>query len=185
MKWPWYTILLVLSMSSMVVTKSLSQSERLYDDNWDKESSGQDSFQPLYSIEGMIKLPPGFTFSTARIMLNGKYAGLARTDGKFKLFNNPAGTYSLEVKMVDFLFSPIRIDISARDKGKVSAFRLASGGKRMVLRYPLLLRPIAKANYFAKRQPFNWMGLLRNPMVIMIGLMGMVMLLSLNIKKPE
>jgi len=34
---------------------------------------------------------------------------------------------------------------------------------------PLALRPVSQAEYFQKRQPYNVLGLLKNPMVIMMG----------------
>ena len=42
----------------------------------------------------------------------------------------------------------------------------------VTLRYPIILTPRQKAEYFVERQSFNALGMLKNPMVLMMIVMG-------------
>lgn len=46
----------------------------------------------------------------------------------------------------------------------------------MTLRYPIVLTPRQKAEYFVERQAFNALGMLKNPMVMMMVGMGALVL---------
>jgi hypothetical protein len=88
----------------------------------------------------------------------------------------PAGTYVLEVSNVEYVFSPVRIDISAKEKKiKASAIVIRPGPNGAPIKsyerlsHPLALRPISSAEYFQKRVPYNVSSLLKNPMAIMMG----------------
>ena len=42
----------------------------------------------------------------------------------------------------------------------------------VTLRYPIVLTPRQKAEYFVERQAFNLLGMLKNPMILMMVAMG-------------
>jgi len=118
------------------------------------------------------------------VLLNGgAYVGFVRNDGAFVIHNVPAGSYVLDVAMNDFTFQPVRVDVSAKDKGKARASSLF---KKDRLPYPLVMRP-TPTEYFQKRVPYDWLGMLKNPMVLMMGvpLILMFMMPKLDPKEME
>jgi hypothetical protein len=90
----------------------------------------------------------------------------------------PAGSYHLEVISIDHHFVPLRIDVSAKEDGRVRAFYFstedASSAPQRV-QYPLLLRPVGIPVYFTKPQAFDPFSLLKNPMMIMMLVFGVMM----------
>lgn len=90
----------------------------------------------------------------------------------------PAGSYHLEVISIDYNFPPLRIDVNPKFDGSVRAFSFstedaASAPQRV--KYPLLLRPTDSPVYFTKPQAFDPFSLLKNPMVIMMLVFGVMM----------
>jgi len=131
--------------------------------------------EALYKIEGSIKLPyqSGAKLSSARVLLNrGEYTAIVRLDGSFAINDVPAGSYSLDVTMVEYLFAPIRLDVSGREDGSAQV-KATVAGRREKVSYPLILKPQRKAEYFQQRVPMDVFSLLRNPTVIMVLVMGM------------
>lgn len=91
--------------------------------------------------------------SDARVLLNGgQYVGLVRVDGTFVITDVRPGSHLLEVvNLNEWLFEPVRLDISARDKGKVRASPLNKPMERLA--YPLVIRPLG--NLIATRPVEN------------------------------
>ena len=128
----------------------------------------------LYTIEGSLKLPPrnGASpsahpkFVGARVLLNGgESAAVVRADGSFRFGGvAPGRSYTLDVSMVDYDFPQVRVDVSNKpgQRGRMQAVQMPLK-QRMPL--PLIMRPVAKAEYFQKREPINMFGMLKNPMV--------------------
>ncbi|KAK4480169.1 hypothetical protein RD792_013231 [Penstemon davidsonii] len=85
--------------------------------------------------------------------------------------NVPAGTHLIEVAAIGYFFSPVRVDVSARNPGKVQA---ALTETRRVLT-ELVLEPMREELYYEIREPFNIMSIVKSPMGLMIGFMGLVM----------
>jgi len=140
----------------------------------------------VYPIEGIVLLPRGSKLSSVRLMINGgKHVGIPQANGKFTIHGLAPGTYYLEVQCPEFVFSPIRIDISARDKGKVRATTADPMRKKERIRYPLSIKPIARPQYFEEHKPFNPLSFLANPMVLMMGVMMLIMFLSRFIDPEE
>jgi len=134
-----------------------------------------------YNIEGALRLPKGARISQSRIFLRNGYqmTTFIRQDGSFTFHDVSPGSYILEILMVDYFFLPVRLDVSAREKGRVRASLLVPSSsssqslslqniRKDKLQYPLSLTPIHKPDYFQRRAPMNIMGMLKNPMVIMI-----------------
>ncbi|KAG1327105.1 putative ER membrane protein complex subunit 7 [Cocos nucifera] len=72
-----------------------------------------------------------------------------------------------------YFFSPVRIDISARNPGKIEA---APTENRRVLQ-ELVLEPSREEQYYEIREPFSLMSLLKSPMGLMVGFMVIVVFL--------
>lgn len=69
------------------------------------------------------------------------------------------------------MYSQVRVDISARNPGKIQA---ALTENRRVL-YELILEPLREEQYYEKREPFSIMSLMKSPMGLMMGFMLLVM----------
>ncbi|KAL6556738.1 hypothetical protein OROGR_006026 [Orobanche gracilis] len=134
-----------------------------------------------HSINGKIRFP-GFSatgfglpakIANVKIILNGGQ--------KFASHNVPAGTHLIEVAAIGYFFSPVRVDVSARNPGKVQA---ALTENRRVLS-ELVLEPLREEQYYEIREPFNIMSILKSPMGLMIGFMVVVMFLMPKLVDAE
>lgn len=85
----------------------------------------------------------------------------------------PAGTHLIEVDAIGYLFSPVRVDVSARHPGKIQA---ALTENRRGLS-ELILEPLREEQYYEIREPFSIMSVVKSPMGLMIGFMVFVMFL--------
>ncbi|KAL7121739.1 hypothetical protein ACP275_01G002200 [Erythranthe tilingii] len=143
-----------------------------------------------YSINGKVRFP-GFSaaglglpakISNVKVILNGgQKVTFLRPDGYFSFHNVPAGTHLIEVASIGYLFSPVRIDVSARNPGKVQA---ALTENRRVLS-ELVLEPFRDEQYYERREPFNVMSILKSPMGLMMGFMVIVMFLMPKLVDAE
>uniref|UniRef100_A0A0E0LDX3 ER membrane protein complex subunit 7 beta-sandwich domain-containing protein n=1 Tax=Oryza punctata TaxID=4537 RepID=A0A0E0LDX3_ORYPU len=129
-----------------------------------------------HTIAGQIKIDgssakgfglPAKTSNTKVILNGGQRVTFARPDGYFAFHNVPAGTHLIEVSSLGYLFSPVRVDISARNPGHIQA---ALTENRIVLN-ELVLKPLREEQYYEKREPFSIMSLLKSPMGMMLGFM--------------
>ncbi|XP_068637740.1 ER membrane protein complex subunit 7 homolog [Aristolochia californica] len=135
-----------------------------------------------YTINGRIKVEamgakglslPGKSTNTKIILNGGQRVTFIRPDGYFSFHNVPAGTHLIEVAAVGYFFSPVRVDVSARNPGKVQA---ALTENRRTLS-ELVLEPLREEQYYDKREPFSPMALLKSPMGLMMGFMLIVVFL--------
>ncbi|KAI3863319.1 hypothetical protein MKX03_008274 [Papaver bracteatum] len=135
-----------------------------------------------YTIVGRVKVEgmgaKGYgilgKLSNAKVMLNGgQRTSFLRPDGYFSFHNVPAGTHLVEVASVGFFFSPVRVDVSARNPGKVQA-ALTETRRGLT---ELVLEPLKEEHYYEIREPFNVMSLLKSPMGLMMGFMVVVVFL--------
>ncbi|KAI5072413.1 hypothetical protein GOP47_0012519 [Adiantum capillus-veneris] len=111
-----------------------------------------------------------FKTSNVKIVLNsGQKVAFIRPDGYFAFTGIPAGTHLLEVIAPGYFFSPVRVDVSARQNGQLQATLTET---RRILSEPLVLEPLREEAYFEKREPFSLMGLLKSPMGLMVGFMA-------------
>ncbi|XP_073001135.1 ER membrane protein complex subunit 7 homolog [Typha latifolia] len=129
-----------------------------------------------YIIAGRVKLEgmgsKGFglsaKMSNTKVILNGgQRVTFVRPDGYFSFHNVPAGTHLIEVASMGYFFSPVRVDVSARNPGKVQA--ALTENKRLL--NELILEPLSEEHYYEVRQPFSVMSLLKSPMGMMVGFM--------------
>ncbi|GFQ00451.1 er membrane protein complex subunit 7 homolog [Phtheirospermum japonicum] len=151
-----------------------------------------------YNINGKVKFPDvngklgqmvsatGFglpaKIANVKVILNGgQKVTFLRPDGYFSFHNVPAGTHLIEVAAIGYFFSPVRVDVSARNPGKVQA---ALTENRRVLT-ELVLEPLREEQYYEIREPFNVMSILKSPMGLMIGFMAIVVFLMPKLVDAE
>lgn len=167
-------ILSLLLSSLFLFSVEGRSSSSSYDDDADEDDDHSTSDSNIkdegrYQVQGVFRLPASAKFNGAKVLLNGgEHIALVRADGTFEFHELPAGTYVAEPFMVDYVFSPIRIDVSTRERGRIRV--TSTTGRQEKLPYPLQIRPERKAEYFQQREPYNFWGLLKNPMVIMMGI---------------
>ncbi|CAA7032903.1 unnamed protein product [Microthlaspi erraticum] len=133
-----------------------------------------------YTITGRVRIPPssviGHTakFSNVEVILNGgQSVTFLRPDGYFTFHKVPAGTHLIEVSAMGYFFSPVRVDVSARHRGKVQA-TLTETRRSLT---ELVLEPLAEERYFEIREPFSVMSIVKSPMGLMVGFMVVVVFL--------
>ncbi|KAL8130007.1 hypothetical protein V2J09_019162 [Rumex salicifolius] len=124
-----------------------------------------------YTIAGRVKIPsqggPG-KISNAKVILNGgQKITFLRPD------DVPAGTHLIEVVAIGYFFSPVRVDVSSRNPGKVHAALTET--RRGLLE--LVLEPLRDEQYYEIREPFNILSLVKSPMGLMVGFMLIVVFL--------
>ncbi|TKR68692.1 hypothetical protein L596_030938 [Steinernema carpocapsae] len=149
--------------------------------------------QALYTIEGEAAvpadlLPKKFWQRSLRILVDhGKYVGFVREDGKFAIHNIPSGSYIIEVANADYVFEPVRVDISSRGKMRARRLNVLQPNAVSQIAYPLNLVARQPANYFRKREELRVTDMLMNPMVLMVAvpLVLMLVLPKLAANDPE
>ncbi|GER51705.1 ER membrane protein complex subunit 7 homolog [Striga asiatica] len=107
---------------------------------------------------------------------NGNIEGYS-VNGKVRF----PGTHLIEVAAIGFFFSPVRVDVSARNPGKVQA---ALTENRRVLS-ELVLEPMREEQYYEIREPFSVMSIVKSPMGLMIGFMVIVVFLMPKLVDAE
>jgi len=136
----------------------------------------------LFAVEGDVIFPASSRgnkwAADTRVLLNhGQHMGFVREDGSFVVDNVPSGSYVVQIENVDFVFEPIRVDITS--KGKMRARKLSVLQPNTVhqLPYPLKMTAHGSTRYFRKREEWRVTDLLANPMVLMLVLPLLVMLI--------
>ncbi|XP_018633095.1 ER membrane protein complex subunit 7 homolog isoform X2 [Nicotiana tomentosiformis] len=125
-----------------------------------------------YTVTARVKIP-GFSLkgsglsakaSNVKVILNGgQRVTFLRPDGYFSFHNVSAGTHLIEV----------RVDVSARNPGKVQA-ALTENRRNLI---ELVLEPLSEEQYYEIKEPFSIMSLVKSPVGLMIGFMLFVMFL--------
>ncbi|XVF48330.1 hypothetical protein PTKIN_Ptkin03bG0181500 [Pterospermum kingtungense] len=136
-----------------------------------------------YAINGRVKIPQGLgtkafaypgKMSNVKVILNGgQNVTFLRPDGYFSFHNVPAGTHLIEVAAIGYFFSPVRVDVSARNPGKVQA-ALTENRRSLT---ELVLEPLREEQYYEIREPFSIMSVVKSPMGLMVGFMVIVVFL--------
>lgn len=108
---------------------------------------------------------------------------LIQSDGAFVLPNLPLGSYSVTVEFDDIVWPQVRLDVSG---GRVRAQTNDVVGNTLSLpggddlSAPFELVPVGKHGFYIPREEFSLMGLLKSPMVLMLGLpMAMMAIMKL------
>ncbi|KAK9141768.1 hypothetical protein Syun_011168 [Stephania yunnanensis] len=132
-----------------------------------------------YAITGRVKIEglgkgfgiPGKTLNAKVILNGGQQVTFLKADGYFSFYDVSAGTHLIEVSAMGYFFSPVRVDVSARNRGKVQA-ALTENRKGLS---ELVLEPLREEEYYDVREPFSIMSLVKSPMGLMMGFMLIVM----------
>ncbi|KAJ7456697.1 hypothetical protein FB451DRAFT_1276876 [Mycena latifolia] len=120
------------------------------------------------------------SLGSAKVILDaGKYKGNVLRDGAFLIPDVPEGTYILSVVSHDFVFDQLRIDVlessfEARPYSVGTPLNPASP----ILLPQISLLPRLQHVYFVPIDSFNVLGMLQNPMMLML-LFGGVMVLAM------
>ena len=101
------------------------------------------------------------------IVDGGKYVGLLKSDGSFTVNGVPPGSYIVEAISPNYMFEPVRVDISGRAKGKIRARKanFLQNSAVVTMPYPLKFRASEQAAFFEKREKWRVTEMLFNPMV--------------------
>ena len=96
----------------------------------------------------------------------GRFHGFPNSNGKFSVCDVPPGSYLVEVVSPNDVFEPVRVDISGKS-GKIRARKVNILKTKSVshLPYPLSFKTEEKTQFFKKREPWNILSILKNPMV--------------------
>lgn len=105
---------------------------------------------------------------------NGLYTAIPHQDGTFVFHSVPPGSYLLEVFDTQRIWPTVKIDVSAKQAGKLRALMTHN---RLPLPLPLPIEPLVGApSFFEKREGFKISSMLMNPMVIMMILTMFIMM---------
>uniref|UniRef100_A0A3Q7HSG7 ER membrane protein complex subunit 7 beta-sandwich domain-containing protein n=1 Tax=Solanum lycopersicum TaxID=4081 RepID=A0A3Q7HSG7_SOLLC len=85
--------------------------------------------------------------------------------------NVSAGTHLIEVSAIGYFFSPVRVDVSARNPSKVQA-ALTENRRSLI---ELVLEPLSEEQHYELKEPFSIMSLVKSPIGLMFGFMLFVM----------
>ncbi|TRM65802.1 hypothetical protein BD626DRAFT_485852 [Schizophyllum amplum] len=118
---------------------------------------------------------------------NAMHSANVLRSGKFSITDVPPGTHILNVRAHDYLFDTLRIDVPEPGENGTTANPVVrpyiSGTpldppSTVVLPYPVVLVPRGKYNYFTPPTSFNALGMLQNPMMLIMGA-GFLMVLAM------
>lgn len=137
-----------------------------------------------FPVVGKVKVDPkqlkvagvAGKLTSATITLNqGEYETILRQDNSFIFHNIPGGTYTVDVSHPVWVFGQVKIELNAEKNGRVRAIMYKfPGADRDIIDYPLVLSPLGNTNYFKPRPAFSIMSLFANPMILMMGVMGLM-----------
>ncbi|EGT52300.1 hypothetical protein CAEBREN_08373 [Caenorhabditis brenneri] len=157
-----------------------------------EELSRTEQTSTLFSVEGEIALPASRNCAKwsagARVHLNhGQHVGFVRQDCTFRVDFVPSGTYIVQIENTDFVFEPIRVDITSKGKMRARKLTILQPNNVNTLPYPLRLSSRGPARYFRKREEWRVTDMLFSPMVLMlvIPLVVMLILPKMTANDPE
>ena len=127
------------------------------------------------TIEGSIQVTGGasgtsdWIASTKVVVDGGKYYGFVKSNGEFEIHNVLPGSYLVEVLSPNFVFDPVRVDISSKS-GKIRARKVNFLKVSAVthLPYPLGFKAEKQAGFFEKKESWSILSTLKNPMVLLL-----------------
>lgn len=130
------------------------------------------------NIEGRLANNGGtpFTSTTKIILNNAEFTTYSRTDGTFTIYDVPPGIHQLDIQSTEYHFGQIKIQLLEDSMDTPKCLEYAyPGAVKQITKYPLVLYPFAKYQYFMPRRGFSLFGMLKNPMVLMMLFSGVMM----------
>lgn len=161
--------LLTVALSSKDAKKSASTNQ----EQEKVKGSDQKSTTILQTIEGTVEVAgvdvAVWAPKTRVVVDGGRFTGYLKSSGEFKIHNVPPGSYLVEVVSPNYMFEPVRVDISSktgRIRSRTVDLLKAAAGTH--LQYPLQFQAEKQAEFFEKREQFHILDSLKNPMVSLV-----------------
>uniref|UniRef100_A0A6U6L9U2 ER membrane protein complex subunit 7 beta-sandwich domain-containing protein n=1 Tax=Zooxanthella nutricula TaxID=1333877 RepID=A0A6U6L9U2_9DINO len=138
------------------------------------DSAGPGSVRGRVSIPQKFQqeLPPGQGLALTKVIVDGgKFTVLPTSDGYFAVNGVGPGPHYLQVVHPLLIFDPVRVEVS-EGAGKNAAPKMTAYladleyGQGAKLKYPLGLAPSGMFQYLEKRDEFNVLTILKNPMAL-------------------
>ena len=165
----WLTVFLLLYL---LIRRSSSD---ITSQKVDKGTSSPSNPKPdiLQKVEGKVQVnsetSDDWMLVTQVCLDGGEYCGFLKSSGDFVIHNVPPGSYLVQVFSPNYVFDPVRVDISSKN-GKIRARRvnLLKSSAVSQLSYPLRFQAEEQAKFFEKRESWSLLSTLKNPMVVHI-----------------
>ena len=168
-----FTVVLLFVLLSLADSNKQAKEPTVSSKEQDAAKRSDSKVSPgLQTIEGMVEIS-GVDIRTwapmTRVVVEGgRFTGYIKSSGEFQIYNVPPGSYLVEVVSPNFVFDPIRVDISSKTgrirSRSVDLLKAAAGTH---LPYPLHFQAEKQAAFFEKREQFSMLDTLKNPMVCM------------------
>lgn len=158
----WFAVSLVLYSLLKLCSSEVSPPQS-------EEASGASS-DILQKVEGNVQVAGSVSddwMTATKVCLDGgEYCGFLKPSGDFVIHNVPPGSYLVQVYSPNYVFEPIRVDISSKN-GKIRAREVNVLKSTAVShkKYPLQFRTEEQASFFEKRESWSLLSTLKNPMV--------------------
>lgn len=91
--------------------------------------------------------------------------GFLKNDGTFIISKVPSGSYVLEILNANYLFDPIRIEISIKGKFRARKVNHVQPSAILQVPYPLKLKALTTFRYFQQREQWKMTDFIFSPMV--------------------
>ncbi|KAL7488146.1 hypothetical protein ACHAW6_013744 [Cyclotella cf. meneghiniana] len=139
-----------------------------------------DASPPHARIRGRLRLPdPNASLNSTRLTLNdGSLTTYTMPDGSFVFHRVPPGVHLLDVQSREHHFSQVKIQLleDAMDSPKCVEY-VYPGATKQAVPHPLELTAHASYQYYEPREGFSILGIFKNPMLLMMIVMGGMMFL--------
>uniref|UniRef100_A0A915CPC3 ER membrane protein complex subunit 7 beta-sandwich domain-containing protein n=1 Tax=Ditylenchus dipsaci TaxID=166011 RepID=A0A915CPC3_9BILA len=166
--------LLCIILAVLTPLSGTSASEAVVTGGVDQSQPNSSEAEQLFSVQGKAMLrhdmhaPPNWRANSRVLLDYGKHIGFIREDGNFVVDGVPSGSYILEITNTDYIFEPVRIDITSKGKIRARRLNLLQPNTVNTIAYPLQLTARQPAKYFRAREEWRITDVLMNPMVIML-----------------
>ncbi|XP_019249020.1 PREDICTED: ER membrane protein complex subunit 7 homolog isoform X2 [Nicotiana attenuata] len=120
-----------------------------------------------YTVTARVKIP-GFSLKGSGLSAKASNVKVILNGGQRVTFLRPDGYFSLSLSGFQ-----VRVDVSARNPGKVQA-ALTENRRSLI---ELVLEPLSEEQYYEIKEPFSIMSLVKTPVGLMIGFTLFVMFL--------
>ncbi|KIM32649.1 hypothetical protein M408DRAFT_184612 [Serendipita vermifera MAFF 305830] len=118
--------------------------------------------------------------ATKVVLDDGRRSGAVTRNGHFHIPHVEPGTYILQVLAPQYHFEPLRIDVlESSDLPEVRSYTPGTPldpPSMFTLPYPLTLQARRKLDFFVPEASFNILGMLQNPMMLMMGVTALAVL---------
>lgn len=179
------TVSVVLFFLCLLKISSSDSSPSMKDGAASGSSAGLSILQKIEGKVQVVSKDPEEWMHVTKVCLNGgEYCGFLKSSGEFVIHNVPPGTYLVEVYSPNFDFESVRVDISSKN-GKIRAreVNLLKSTAVSHIPYPLKFKAEKQAIFFEKRESWNLISTLKNPMVLLMVAPVLLMLILPRLMK--